>query len=73
MKNALTANAWRPECQLRASLVQLRGPVENDGHGSGFALPDRCVDQKALTIAAHVVDELVIGRDHAIFTLTSSV
>ncbi len=43
--------------------VQLCRPVKSDGHGHVLALLDRCIDQKTLAIAAHVVDELIIGRD----------
>jgi hypothetical protein len=42
---------------LPALLVEFGGPVEKDGHGRGLALLHRRVDQKALAVPAHVVDE----------------
>ena len=48
---------------MQASFVQLRGPVQNDGHGRGLCLPDLRVDQKSLPVSAHVINEEVINWD----------
>ena len=44
-------------CQPPASFVQLCGPVKDDGHGLGLCLFHLCVNQEALPVAAHVIDE----------------
>ena len=38
-----------------ASLIQLGGPVENDGHGLRLCLCDSRENQESLTVAAHVI------------------
>ena len=46
--------------RLRALFLQLGSPVQEDGHGRGVRLFHWCADQKALAIATHVIEELVI-------------
>src|SRR5262245_13087219 len=45
------------------SFALLCGPVQNDGHGLGLRLLELRVDQKALTIPAHVINKEVIPWD----------
>jgi len=70
LKGYLWAEPWRgksiagrrynPAAPQVASFVRLRRPVEEDGHGVSVGLVDWRIDQKALPIAAHVINKQVI-------------
>ena len=49
----------------QTSTVQLGRPVEDDRHGLAVCLLDRRIDEKALAVAAHVIDKQ-IGAHHGL-------
>jgi hypothetical protein len=50
---------WEAETSagLRGSFAQLRGPVQNHGHGCARRLFHLRINQKSLSLSIHVVDE----------------